>query len=194
MDFDSKPFLTFKSIGWSDPAIEADPKAVDKIECTYRPLFSNPTLLYEMLDVCHKAKEKGMIPPEKLWMGIYYSREIEEGLHPRLAIRKVDDVKGFGLFAGQPLGAHFYVGEYTGVVMPDQGTSEYSVRYPKWALQGSPLAIEAKERGNYTRFINHEEKEPNLELVSVYWKGLARLIFLTTRSIKSGEELVFDYN
>ena len=100
---------------------------------------------------------------------------------------------GKGLFSKVKIRPGDCIGHYTGKVLTDAQAnlepyidSLYLVWVCKdyWIWGEGPLS-------NYTRFINHDDKKPNAELVtSNRWKT-ARIV--ATRKIKRGEEVFFDY-
>src|SRR3989338_547511 len=144
------------------------------------PLFTTSALCEIVLSRVAAAKARGLIPAEKIWLGVYFDREIAEGVSPPIAIRWVDDEVGRGVFAEKRIPPRAYVGEYTGVVSeqtPEEVKEKrYCIRYPVWDTPLSPFVIDAEEQGHFTRFLNHSER-PNLYLQSVYWRGMPRMIF-----------------
>lgn len=169
---------------------------LSEIEYLSHPIFEGSTGLYKILSRSQKAKKIDQIPPEKIWMGIYFDKEIQQGLHPPVSIRFVDEEVGFGLFAEARIPSCAFVGEYTGIVSERKKRhldgKTYCVRYTVWEMGRKNFVIDAEEKGNFTRFINHSAK-PNLSLQSVYWRGLPRMIFVALKEIPEGAQLTFDY-
>jgi len=64
-------------------------------------------------------------------------------------------------------------------------------------LKDFPLCIDGYYYGNLSRFINHS-CDPNLQVLSIHVENreilLPRVVLFSTREIKAGEELTFDYN
>ena len=160
------------------------------------PIYESRKLFESILLKTTKAKLDDKIPPEKIWMGIYYNREIERNLHPAFSIQKIDDEIGYGVFANQRIAPCSYIGEYTGIIQerkPIELKNElYCLRLTTWDMGRRNFCINAANRGNFTRFINHSAK-PNIALHSVYWKGLPRMIFVALQEIRKGTQLTFDY-
>ncbi len=160
------------------------------------PVFEDVQMLHRILYDTHKAKLKDLILPEKKWMGIYFDREIRQGIHPPVLIRFIDRKVGFGVFAMQKIPACSYVGEYTGIVRKRMRRNlhqkDYIVRYGAFQLDKQKLIIDAETGGNFTRWINHSPT-PNLTLQSVYYRGMPRMIFTALQEIKEGVQLTFDY-
>jgi hypothetical protein len=162
----------------------------------HHPIFENKKILDDVLEQTSKAKLQDLIPPEKIWMGIYFDQEIQTGSNPRLSIRYINKEIGYGVFTEQKIPVCGYVGEYTGIVkerckrlLKDK---IYCVRYASWQTGRRQFILDAETHGNYTRFINHSS-EPNLALHSVYWRGLPRMVFISLKEIPKGAQLSFDY-
>ncbi len=156
------------------------------------PIFESQALCEEIVTAAQCAKEKDTISAEKIWLGIYFHKEIQKGWHPKIKVRWMGEPLHFGVFAGERLAACSFVGEYTGIVEEGTLDTSYAVRFPSWALAKKKISIQAARYGNFTRCINHSE-DPNLILMSVYWKGLPRMILITLKTIPEGTQLTFDY-
>jgi len=160
------------------------------------PIFENTQIFSQILASSFKAKKKDQIPPEKTWMGIYFDKEIQSGMHPQVSIRFIDDEVGFGVFAAQRIPSCSYVGEYTGMIQERKKKhlvdKRYCVRYTVWEMGRRNFVIDAEKMGNFTRFINHSVN-PNLSLQSVYWRGMPRMIFIALKEIEEGTQFTFDY-
>lgn len=141
-----------------------------------------------------KALRKDLFAVKQKWLGTFFSQEIQKGSHPDLLISWVSERIGYGVFANEDLGKGVYIGEYTGIVRKRKHGDEnaYCFQYLVGDDWESPFIIDAKEKGNYTRFINHSHKS-NLEPVSVYFNGAMHIILITLQPIKKGEQLCYDY-
>lgn len=161
-----------------------------------QPIFEGGEHLYDILAGSSKAKQEDQISSEKIWMGIYFDKELQEGLHPPVSIRHISQEIGMGVFAEQRIPPCSYVGEYTGIVLERKPKllrdKTYCVRYTVWEMGRRNFTIDAENGGNFTRFINHSS-HPNLSLQSVYWRGLPRMIFVAVKEIPEGAQLTFDY-
>lgn len=171
-------------------------ESLPNIDFLYQPLFESEEIFDEILSGTKKAKIADKIPPEKIWMGIYFDKEIQTGTHPKLSIRFINDKVGFGVFAEQRIPSCAFVGEYRGVIKEGKKKEFkdklHCVRYTVWEMGRRRFVIDAEKRGNFTRFINHSAK-PNLSLQSVYWRGIPRMIFVALKEILPGMQLTFDY-
>lgn len=168
---------------------------IDSFEYIFSPIFESAEGLEEVLATIEKPKKEDKIPSEKIWMGIYFDKEIRKAIHPQVEIRTVDEEVGFGVFAAKKIPPCAFVGEYAGVIQqrsPKQlREKRYCLRYTIWEGKKN-YCIDAETKGNFTRFINHSSK-PNLGLQSIYWRGIPRMVFLSLKEIREGEQLTFDY-
>jgi hypothetical protein len=161
-----------------------------------QPLFESAKIFEEILFRCQKAKMEDAIPPEKIWMGIYFDKELQTEAHPKVSIRFIDEKVGFGVFAEQRIPSCAFAGEYRGVVQERKRKELkgklHCARYTVWEMGRRQFSLDAAKMGNFTRFINHSDK-PNLSFQSVYWKGIPRMIFVALKEIPEGTQLTFDY-
>lgn len=169
--------------------------SLEDFEYLSYPTFETKESLELVLRTVSKAKAEDKIPAEKIWMGIYFDKEIRMGVHAPISVRHIDDQIGYGVFAEKKIPPCSFVGEYTGLIQektPKQlKTKNYCLRYAVWEGKKN-FAIDAEGRGNFTRFLNHSST-PNLGLQSVYWRGVPRMIFISLREISEGDQLTFDY-
>lgn len=172
-----------------------DLKGLESFEYLSHPIFETREAFEQVLACSAKAKREDKIPAEKIWMGIYFEKEVRKGVHPAVSIRHIDDEIGFGVFADKKISPCSYVGEYTGVILqrtPKQlKENKHCLRYTVWEGKKN-FAIDAQQKGNFTRFINHSAK-PNLGVQSIYWRGIPRMIFVALKEIKEDGQLTFDY-
>lgn len=166
------------------------------IEYLAQPIFESWDPFDEILTHTQKAKNDEIISSERIWMGVYYDKEIQQSLHPRMRVRWINNEIGFGVFAAERILPCSYIGEYTGVIQERKSKhikeSNYCIRYTSWPMGKRQYVIDAENMGNFTRFINHSDT-PNISLIGAYWRGLPRLIFLSMKEIPQGTQLAFDY-
>jgi uncharacterized protein len=171
-------------------------ESLSEVEYIPQPLFATNAIFDEIVNMTKKAKKEDAIPPERIWMGIYFDKEIQAGIHPKVSIRFIDEKVGFGVFAEQRIPSCAFSGECRGVVQErkkkELRDKVYCVRYTVWEMGKRKFILDAEKKGNFTRFINHSVK-PNLSLQSVYWRGIPRLIFVALKEIAEGTQLTFDY-
>ncbi len=166
------------------------------IEYIPQPVFESDAIFHEIVAKTKRAKEEDAILPEKIWMGIYFDKEIEKGDHPKVSIRYIDDKVGFGVFAEKRIPSCAFAGEYRGQIKErkkkELKDKVFCVRYTVWEMGRRKFILDAEKMGNFTRLINHSSK-PNLSLQSVYWRGIPRMIFVAIKEIPEGTQLTFDY-
>jgi hypothetical protein len=169
---------------------------LDSLFFVSNPVFENEQTLYKILSHSQKQKAKDQIPPEKTWMGIYFDKEMQQGVHSSVSIRFIDEEVGFGVFAEQRILSCSFVGEYTGIIQETtrkgMKNKKYCIHYAASQMGRRNFIIDAEKMGNFTRFINHSTN-PNLSLQSVYWRGMPRMIFIALKEIEEGTQLTFDY-
>jgi hypothetical protein len=156
--------------------------------------FQNDALYDRICSRLQNADQKGKIQRRQKWLGTMYGKEIEAGATANLVIRWSDDKIGYGVFAAEDIYPTMFVGEYTGVVrrkrLLKDTKNNYCFLYPGFTLL--KLVIDAKPKGNYTRFINHNAI-PNLEPLSVYFGGVMHIVLIAIKPIPKGTELCYDY-
>ncbi|XP_076826896.1 histone-lysine N-methyltransferase SETD2 [Brachyhypopomus gauderio] len=107
--------------------------------------------------------------------------------------------KGWGLRAAKDLHPNTFVLEYCGEVLDHKEfksrVKEYArsknIHYYFMALKNNEI-IDATLKGNCSRFMNHS-CEPNCETQKWTVNGQLRVGFFTTKAVKAGTELTFDY-
>ncbi|MEM6531359.1 MAG: SET domain-containing protein-lysine N-methyltransferase [Myxococcota bacterium] len=100
--------------------------------------------------------------------------------------------RGQGLFADGPIPAGTRVGEYCGVLVePREPLSPYLMTYHPYDVS-LPLAIDAGDGGNHTRFINHREP-PNVAPWWLLWDFQWHVVIVALCSVRAGDELFLDY-
>jgi len=180
----------------SQPRVEIQKERPIDVEYLSQPVFESQGALEEVLSYTQRAKTDEIISHDRIWMGVYFDKEIQWGLHPRIAVQRVNEEIGYGVFASERILSCAFLGEYTGLIVERKRKhareSKYCVRYTCWPLGKRAYVIDAEKMGNFTRFINHSD-QPNAGLVCVYWRGLPRLIFVSLKEIAEGSQITFDY-
>ncbi len=168
---------------------------IESFEYLPYPAYETKEGLEDVIATVAKAKKEDKIPPEKIWMGIYFDKEIVKGIHAPVQIRYINSEVGFGVFATKKIAPCAFVGEYSGIIQqrtPKQlRDKNHALRYTIWEGKRN-YCIDAEHKGNFTRFLNHSSR-PNLGLQSVYWRGIPRMIFIALKEIREGTQLTFDY-
>lgn len=187
-----KSFLDQPNIEFED----CQPMAASHVELLNQPIFESNDVLEEIFTFTDQAKAREEIPPDRIWMGVYYDQEIQHGIYPRMAVCWIDSEIGLGVFARERILPCTFVGEYTGVIQKRTkrivAESDYCFRYTSWKMGRQSFVIDAKNMGNFTRFINHSD-QPNTSLICTYWRGAPRLILVSLKEISEGSQLTLDY-
>ncbi len=130
-----------------------------------------------------------------LWASILFKKPLLEQKEVKHLIKKVNPLVGYGVFAETAIPELSYVGEYTGVVRKRRWREDSSNDYVFGYVigpQGTPWVIDAKDKGNFTRFINHSY-EPNVTSRWIIANGIGHVILFANRLILPGEQLTYDY-
>jgi hypothetical protein len=97
---------------------------------------------------------------------------------------------GFGVFNTSEIKKNAFIGEYVGVVSRSKnGRYLFSCALDKDEVM---LSIDAEEKGNFTRYINHSAK-PNLDVACSVDECGFHVLFFANQDIKAGTELSFNY-
>lgn len=103
--------------------------------------------------------------------------------------------KGVGIRALQPIQNLKLLGEYLGkLVHPDNKEDNiYGLQFHCSATSACMATIQARQYGNWTRFLSHS-CEPNSEFGPLVYGKKQRMMIETNRDIEMFEELTVDYN
>jgi uncharacterized protein len=144
---------------------------------------------------CTRALVKAKLSQRQKWFGHFYAKEMEAATFPDLLVKWIDPLLGYGVFAEGEIPAHAFIGEYTGVVRErrrDDRSNHYCFDYAVVPEKKGPYIIDAKEKGNLSRFINHSASG-NLEPLSLLHGGVIHIVLHTKRKVRAGEQLCYDY-
>lgn len=107
--------------------------------------------------------------------------------------------KGYGLKARSCIPANTFLIEYVGEILNQKQLKKRGNDYSKqmndhyyFMALGNNLFIDATQKGNISRFINHS-CDPNSETQKWTVNGESRIGIFSKRPIKSNEEITFDY-
>lgn len=142
-----------------------------------------------------KAKQKQETTQMNKWTQAMFLRQYQKGSTPLGAIKWIGHDVGYGVFAYKDIPRYTYIGMYTGHVRRRSARKDqfnnYVFRYV-CGIKNSPYVIDAKEMGDFTRFINHSHV-PNLTSRWMMVDGITQVIFFTNQFIKRGTQLTYDY-
>lgn len=166
-----------------------------KIEYIDHLEFEHPDYLRWIVFKCQKQLKKANARKMNRWALALHKKAILTPRYDHIYIRYIDNVLGYGVFANRDLPALTYIGEYTGVVTR---RSPKKTRFNDYVFgymagpKGTPFIIDAKSKGNFTRFVNHSDS-PNMNSRWVIVGGVTRIIVFTNEFIPKGEQLTYDY-
>ncbi|PIS00252.1 MAG: hypothetical protein COT84_08590 [Chlamydiae bacterium CG10_big_fil_rev_8_21_14_0_10_35_9] len=160
---------------------------------TYLPNLevSSFSHLRKLMKLTKRAQKNEQITSQEKWLGAYFSPEIYYDMNPAVTVKWIDPLKGWGLFATQDLRKKQWIGEYTGVLRPSNLKKDQKNAYC-FEYAFSNFTIDAKDKGNLTRFINHSYT-PNLTPYLCFQGQMLHIVFLTNAFIPKGTELSYDY-
>jgi hypothetical protein len=122
-------------------------------------------------------------------------QQILMGDFPSLYLKFIDDVVGHGIYANQKIQKDDLIGEYTGEFMFDRRRDTLDSGYLIGGysrLGRFKWHIDARNNGNYTRFINHS-CDPNIKLTQTFFGGQYRGLVIAAKDIKLGEQVLMNY-
>ncbi|KPP59417.1 histone-lysine N-methyltransferase SUV39H1-like, partial [Scleropages formosus] len=132
------------------------------------------------------------------------NRVVQRGIQYDLCIFKTANGRGWGVRTMEHIRKNSFVMEYVGEIIT---TEEAEKRGRIYDRQGATYlfdldyvedvyTVDAAHYGNISHFVNHS-CNPNLQVYNVFINNLderlPRIAFFSTRHIKAGEELTFDY-
>ncbi len=106
-------------------------------------------------------------------------------------------MKEKGVFAKTPISKNQVIGVYAGELLPlsslqGENAYEYLFEFPDTAFK--KWAIDGRKVGNFTRFMNHcPPKRENVSSVEFFYGNCPRVIFVASKNIQVGDELLYDY-
>lgn len=160
------------------------------------PYFENARLLDELKANCPWLLLHTVVGDEHRSLGSLLHKSLMNGKVADVAIRWIDDVMGYGLFAKNFIAKESFIGEYTGIVRKvgrfRAKVNAYCMQIPTRFWSKSCFLIDAEPAGNELRFANHSG-DPSMRPFCLIDRGLVHIGFFANRDIKAGEELTFDY-
>lgn len=127
-----------------------------------------------------------------------HNASIQKGV-PKHTLLGDSGIHGMGLYAGQHIKAHEFVGEYKGEVITKEEADRRGAVYEKQKSTylfslNSKQEVDSNFYGNKIRFINHRNKSgANVYPLIMIVKNIHRIGLFAQQDIRAGEELFFDY-
>jgi uncharacterized protein len=158
--------------------------------------FQDETVRDRIRMQCAHAIEIGTIGKDSRWLGALHAKEIAAHHIADVSIRWIDETIGYGLFAEKDIAAWEYIGEYTGLVRKLNlifgNINEYCFGYPTSAMSFKKHVIDAHDKGNEIRYVNHSDS-PNSESMAAFHDGILHIIIRAVRNIPAETEITYDY-
>lgn len=160
------------------------------------PYFANTALEDELRASCPWLLLHTVAGQEHRSLGSLLHKSLINGKVADVAIKWIDDVMGYGLFAKNFIAKESFIGEYTGIVRKigcfRPKTNQYCMQIPTRFWSFRRFLIDAETAGNELRFANHSS-EPSIRPFCLIDKSLVHVGFFAMRDINPGEELTFNY-
>ncbi|KAI9146510.1 hypothetical protein BKA69DRAFT_1045089 [Paraphysoderma sedebokerense] len=130
-----------------------------------------------------------------------YKSWIERGTvgDKRFYVKFTDNTRGYGLFANSHIRKGDVLGVYTAELTNRSWTTDYTWTYHSSVKgdDGKPLelGLDAKEKGNWFRFVNHADKaeDLNCEVAYVPYNNIWQVLYVATAPIAKDQEILVSY-
>jgi len=127
---------------------------------------------------------------DQSWLRLFYGSYIDKKHTADVRIKKINETVGYGVYTDRDLKQGDFLGVYSGVVKTrtPEDSSDYSFRLDldfQWA-------VDAKDKGNFTRFVSHSYN-PNVDAVGIFYKGMQYIVFVANVYIPKGQQLFINY-
>ncbi|KAF7695316.1 histone-lysine N-methyltransferase SUV39H1-A isoform X1 [Silurus meridionalis] len=132
------------------------------------------------------------------------NRVVQRGIQYDLCIYKTANGRGWGVRTLEKIPKNSFVMEYLGEIITSEEAERRGQMYDQQGVTylfdldyvADVFTVDAAHYGNISHFVNHS-CNPNLQVYNVFIdildERLPRIALFTTRAIRAGEELTFDY-
>ena len=156
----------------------------------------NRPLLSPLLNAQHSIRALGI---KNLLAEQYISSTLDKpslfSVNPLHLLKKTQSL---GLFSNQFIKPGVCIGEYTGVMYTRKSFKEHlssnTDADANYAMQVGASIIDARDVGNFTRYINFSDSQANVEFQGSSLRGKKIATVVTTKPIFPGQQLLVDYN
>lgn len=157
--------------------------------------FYKPSYLRWVHKKCEKRLKSENYQLQNQWVRSLYEEDFRKKRICKLYLKHINKLVGYGLFAADDLSELTYISEYAGVVRRRRRWSDRYNRYIFGYVVGphdTPYVIDAKEKGNLIRFMNHSET-PNCTSRWMIVDGVCHVVVFSNQLVKAGAQLTYDY-
>lgn len=168
-----------------------------RMEITYLDTlqFEDSRTIDTVAKKCARKMKKKSLYQMNRWTLALYEKGMENPREDLFYIRWINRYLGYGVYAARAIPALTFIGEYTGVVKKRRNRknrfNDYIFSYDLCG-KSTRWCIDAKEKGNFTRFLNHSDS-PNLTSRWVIKGGITHIIFFSNKLIPKGTQLTYCY-
>jgi hypothetical protein len=166
-----------------------------KIRYTDSLIFDSYKTIATVAKKCARKMKKPHLHQMNTWTLALHKKEFEEPREHLFYIKWINRYLGYGVFAAADIPALTYLGEYTGVVKTRNNRknrfNDYVFSYDLCG-KSTRWCIDAQQRGNFTRFLNHSDY-PNLTSRWVIKEGITHIILYSKERIQKGTQLTYCY-
>ncbi|MCB1082039.1 MAG: SET domain-containing protein-lysine N-methyltransferase, partial [Chlamydiia bacterium] len=169
----------------------------ERLKMTYTDslIFDSLKTIHQVAKKCARKLHKEKFRQMNHWTLALHEEELEKKREHLFYIRWINRYLGYGVFAARDIPSLTYIGEYTGIVQKRRNRknrfNDYVFSYDLCG-KSTRWCIDAQEKGNFTRFLNHSDK-PNLTSRWLIRNGITHIIFYSNKRIKKGTQLTYCY-
>lgn len=157
--------------------------------------FEDESIKEKLIKKSEKRLSRKGFRQMNAWTLALHQKEMEKSKKDLFYIRWINPYLGYGVFAAKDIAALSYIGEYVGVVRKRRfhkyRFNDYVFGYAA-AGKEIPYIIDAKDQGNFSRFINHNA-QPTLTSRWVVKDGFTRIILFANQFIPKDKQFTYDY-
>lgn len=166
-----------------------------KITYTDTLIFDSIKTIHQIAKKCARKMRKESLRQMNAWTLALHKKELDQPREHLFYIKWINRYLGYGLFAAQDIPGLTYIGEYTGIVKRRNNRknrfNDYVFSYDLCG-KGTRWCIDAREKGNFTRFLNHSD-HPNLTSRWMIKDGITHIILFSNQRISKGSQLTYCY-
>lgn len=177
--------------------VEIPRSLLEKLKITYLEEleFESPEILAWVKKKCVKRLKKKRYFLNNRWALALFKDNVLSAPVNHTYIEWINSYLGYGAFAAKNITELTYMGEYTGIVRRRHKKKDLGNNYVFRYVTGprdTPFVIDAKDQGNFTRFMNHSD-DPNLTSRWIIAGGITHIILFANQPIKKGTQLTYNY-